>query len=170
MALTVDELRKLILYEHETGTLYRKSRRGNKEVASFFNLKRPHITINGERLNVRSIIYALYTGYWPSKPVKASAVEAINRGFATRYNTSKASRQIKTKIGMCGYRGVLYRPNCVFPYEAKTKLNGKIHSLGRFRTAREAALKYDEVVLELFGPDALTNASLGLLDDVSIET
>jgi len=53
-----------------------------------------------------------------------------------------------------GYKGVAFNDN---RWQATTKINGKRVYIGRYKTAKEAALAYDEVVRKLHGDFASTN-------------
>ena len=48
-------------------------------------------------------------------------------------------------------------------YRSEIRKEGKTYRLGYFATPEEAAQAYDAKALELFGPTATTNKSLGLL-------
>jgi hypothetical protein len=48
-------------------------------------------------------------------------------------------------------------------WEARICIDKELRTVGRFSTPEEAARKYDEVAVQLFGQAAITNASLGLL-------
>lgn len=60
------------------------------------------------------------------------------------------------------FKGVYYdksRNN----YQAYVSLDGKRHTLGRFKNEKDAARAYDKKAMELHGKFACTNQSLGLL-------
>ena len=64
--------------------------------------------------------------------------------------------------GKVPFKGVWRHPK-TGAFHAQAKLHGKNHLLGEFATAEEAARAYDRKAVELFGPFARTNQSLGLL-------
>lgn len=55
---------------------------------------------------------------------------------------------------LCGYKGVSKNYN---KWIARISINAKVKYLGRFNTPQEAALKYNEVAIELFGQFAQLN-------------
>jgi len=67
-----------------------------------------------------------------------------------------------SKSGVSGYKGVYwFKPDQ--KWRAKIKLNKKEMLLGYFKCAKEAAMKYDEAAIKLFGEFAKTNKAMGLL-------
>ncbi|HBG49462.1 MAG TPA: AP2 domain-containing protein [Cyanobacteria bacterium UBA9971] len=66
------------------------------------------------------------------------------------------------KDGIVKFKGVVYEPKKKL-YRARIMSNGKTKSLGRRKTAEEAAKLYDKAAEELFGEFVLTNKKLGLL-------
>ncbi len=59
-----------------------------------------------------------------------------------------------------GFKGLR---NCRGKWQFQIKKNKTIKIVGGFKTARDAATAYDEAALELHGPFAKTNKSMGLL-------
>jgi HNH endonuclease/AP2 domain len=55
---------------------------------------------------------------------------------------------------LCGYKGVSRNYD---KWVARISINGKVKHLGRFDTPKQAALKYNEVAIELFGQFAQLN-------------
>lgn len=80
-------------------------------------------------------------------------------------NMAGGSRSGLQSNNSSGFRGVHWnkRRNC---WEAQIRVGpcpGKLHSLGRFLDAIDAARAYDAAAVQLKGQGAATNASLGLL-------
>lgn len=61
-----------------------------------------------------------------------------------------------------GYKGVSFSATRKYggKYKATLGVNGKNISIGYFKTPEEAANAYDKKAVEIYGPDALTNAKL----------
>jgi hypothetical protein len=62
-----------------------------------------------------------------------------------------------------GYKGVIYTEGRNLPYRSKLYIGGKYKYLGSYKTAKEAAISYDNKVIELLGEKAVTNKKLGLI-------
>ena len=71
-----------------------------------------------------------------------------------------AANQRLSKANTSGFKGVSRNGR---NWLAQTKVGGKYMYLGTYRTPEEAAQAYDATVIELHGPYARTNASLGLI-------
>lgn len=69
-------------------------------------------------------------------------------------------------IGATGYRGVIMNRDSKkekFPYVARLNIKGTKKFLGYFTDPKKAAEEYDKRAIELIGPNAVTNKTLGLL-------
>lgn len=120
----------------------RYARNGNLHVAMHREILRapkkvPTDHINGNGLDNRKSNLRLCT----------SRQNSFNRG-ASRINTT-------------GFKGVIKKWNNSFVAEIRSHPN--VHHLGTYKTAREAAVAYDEAALRLHGEFAKTNKMLGLL-------
>ena len=60
-----------------------------------------------------------------------------------------------------GYRGVARKPRCVTkPFMAQIEYDGRNHNLGSFKTAIEAAARYNTEAIRVFGEFAILNQIL----------
>lgn len=81
-----------------------------------------------------------------------------------RYVTRGQNNHNRACANRNGFKGIqrLFR-NLEKPWSAEIKSNGKHLRSHYFRTPKEAALEYDRMAIRIYGPDATTNKSLGLL-------
>jgi hypothetical protein len=85
-----------------------------------------------------------------------------------RYGNGKATWKKKESINSpyyCKYKGVTVdkREGRTEKFVASIKYRGQYYHIGRFSDPVEAAKAYDTKIIELRGPNAITNKSLGLL-------
>ncbi len=73
----------------------------------------------------------------------------------------KNESYFRKRIGKAGYYGVYYESNKNYTNKYRATVSGK--TLGNFFTAKEAAEEVDKELIRLFGNNAITNKSLGLL-------
>lgn len=86
---------------------------------------------------------------------------------STRHNKPGSSTVVK--VGKTGYRGVLdnnYRGRKGKNFMVKLWDGKKDHFVGYYDAVVDAAKAYDEAAIKMFGVDAVTNESLGLLETV----
>ncbi len=77
---------------------------------------------------------------------------------------SQRHSQKKVVLSVSGFKGVYFCKDKVKkPWEVQIRVNKKNVYIGRFETAREGAIAYDEASIKLIGKDSVTNKSLGLL-------
>lgn len=85
----------------------------------------------------------------------------VNLRIATRSQNSGNTLRHKDN---CGYKGVSEDKVNQMHY-SRIFCKGVKYWLGRFKTAKEAALAYDAAAVHFFGEFAVTNYSLGLLSE-----
>ncbi len=93
-------------------------------------------------------------------------IRTDNRLCNLRYCTVSTGRQnmAANRIGISGFRGVYRHADCNSkPWRAKAQIGYFQKWSKYFPTARQAARAYDNMVIEAFGEEALTNQKMGLL-------
>jgi hypothetical protein len=99
---------------------------------------------------------------WPQ--IANGAAHAIR----TPPRALEGSRPKKVRIGQSGFFGVSRASSGRHPWEAYVFMGGKKKVyVARGEDPRELAQLHDVKAIELLGPEAVTNRSLGLLDDIT---
>lgn len=154
-------------YDPSSGKLTHRTRNSNRvqigdEVGNLHVSGYLTTTINGKAYKLHRLIWFYMTGCWPTQDI-----DHINgnRSHNAWSNLRECSREenlhnMQPKNPRSGLKGVLQRGRS-FMVRVRTK--GKVHYIGSFRSAKEAAAAYDEAVLHLHKNFARTNASLGLI-------
>lgn len=177
-ALPVEELRKLLSYDPETGVLtwrYREHARtewNNRyagTVAGTIHVKgqiQVRITVDGRPsyYNAHRIAWAIMTGEWPPHIVDhRNNNPAKNEWSNLRAATSSQNNCNRAVVpGRVPFKGVYWMP-AKQKFAAQIKKDKKWEWLGLHLTAVDAARAYDARAIELHGQFARTNASMGLL-------
>lgn len=129
------------------------------------------LVVGGRRINrpVHQLVLETYVGFAPlgteseHKNRQRSDNRLENLRYRTRgYNSHNAGK----KSQYSGFRGVGFKKDKprTKAWFAQLKYNGKYYrSKGHFATAEEAAREYDIIAIRIYGDDAFTNKSLGLI-------
>jgi hypothetical protein len=166
---TIDQIRRAINYDPVNGTFswtYDESVYINyRGKPTGLTGPRGHkkIVYHGIQLKAHHVAWAIYYGEWPIELDH----EDNDRGNNRIKNLRKATRQanqmnrIISKNNTSGFKGVTGRKHGGF--EAKIVVQKKYIHIGKYRTAKEAAMAYDVAALQHHGAFAKTNKMLGLL-------
>lgn len=173
--ISVSELRALIEYYPESGSLRWKARglawfdtryagklcgaikKGYVQVA---------IKIDGKCrfFGGHRVAWALFYGQWPDGIIDHIDGNGMNNSIqnlrCSSYSQNSCNR--RDVVGSIKYRGVYYIKR-LDKYGATIKFEGKRNWLGCFKTPQQAAMEYDAAAKKLHGQFAVTNQSLGLL-------
>ena len=170
---------ELLSYDPETGNLYWRRRedalpRWNTRYAGKLagTRKRGEVQVNithsgwARFYRAHHLAWVILTGEWPSAVIdRRDGNPHNNRASNLRLaSISENSCNRKIQSGACRYRGV-YLFKKYGKYAAQIKKHGKWRWLGLHETPESAARAYDEAAVELHGEFAVTNQSLGLLED-----
>lgn len=159
--LTRKELSKLFIYDREAGKLLARqdSHKGRwkkgREVGS--KDKYSKVNVNGQMILRYRIIYLLVKGYVPKEIDHINRNSQIDRieNLRAATHSNNAANSIRKK-NSTGYKGVHFCKS-TGKYRAQIKKNYKKFHLGRYVTAKEAAIAYNKAALKLFGKFACLN-------------
>ena len=112
------------------------------------------------RICLHNFVWRKLVGEIPAQKV----VDHIQNGKDNRANCKLSNLRLNSHAGnshncytksLTGFRGVQEAKSG--NYETKIQIKGKVHYLGTFETAKEAALAYDMKALEVYGEGACLN-------------
>lgn len=176
--ISPSELRRLLIYDRETGHLIWKLRNVNSHADKVFNGRYAgkiagcisdgevvvNIRINGKQIGFRAhrIAWAIEIGAWPENDVDHENGNPHDNRWVNLREASVAENNSNRNVvqGKCKFKGVSHYDH---KFSASITKSGKQHWLGVFEDEREAALAYDRAAKTLHGEFAKTNSALGLL-------
>lgn len=151
--ISVQELRRIIDYDPETGKFTRKVRTANciqaGQEAGFIDHKGYRtIKVGGKAQSGQRIAWAIMTGEWPTHLVDHIDGNPANNVWA---NLRKANHQqnAANRVGRRGLKGTTRLPSG--RYQAQIKSLGKTSHIGVFDTEDEAHQAYMAKARELHG-------------------
>ena len=161
---SIEELKKLFLYDGQTGDLYRKAggfgvRQGDK-VGS----KRPdgyvRVKVQGKLYLAHRIIWAMHNNSDPVN-LEIDHIDGNRRNnkienLRTAKHGQNQANSPAYKNNKTGFRGVHWHKQHE-KYCATVNLNKKRIHVGLFACPKEAAMAYDMKAKEMFGEFAKTN-------------
>ena len=160
-----EELDELLVLDHCTGSLTWRHPEQHPKRRSTVRTKYRQIRIHG-------VIYQVHRLVWIMANRRAipddMEIDHANRDpqdcrpenlRLVSHSQNNANRGMQ-RNNSTGFKGVQRDRK---KFQASIKLNRKVHRLGCFSNAVEAARAYDRAALELFGEHALTNEAMGLL-------
>ncbi|MFM2123736.1 MAG: hypothetical protein RL328_187 [Acidobacteriota bacterium] len=156
-------LREAIDYEPNEGRFFWNSglRKGEELVGTIDHGGYRRFTLGGRSISLHHAAWILTHGVVPANTIDhINRVRTDNRIANLREATSSEQLQNRASENSTGFRGVCKDKR---RFAGQIKFKGKKVHLGVFATPEEAAAAYDAAAVRIYGPDALTNARLGLL-------
>lgn len=123
-----------------------------------------HINLSGKHFAAHRIVWAMCHKRWPSGVIDHIDGNGLNNRIANLRECTNGQNMRNRKLNCntkSGFKGVHLFTDGV--WRARVSLDGKKHSLGLFKTAKDAATAYDAAAIRLHGPFARTNKAMGLL-------
>lgn len=175
------ELHRIFDYDLHTGNLIWRHRDdvakqiNSRCVGKIAGTKKPGeiqvcVLHNGTQrlLRAHRVVWALVTGEWPRGDLDhRNGNPHDNRFENLRLATSSDNRcNIRRVRSATGLRGV--HRSSSGSYYASAKKHGEMVRIGPFKLPQDAAAAYDELASRLQGEFAVTNKSLGLLEDRNV--
>lgn len=177
-AITVDRLRELLEYVPDTGELIWRERIGKAAFNAKLANRKAGCLVNGyvmitfgtenARVYGHRVALAISLGEWPTGEVDhIDGNRSNNRLSNLRVASSSENCRNKTRtLGAIPFKGVTWEA-ALGKYRARIKTAAGRMSLGMFASPDEAARAYDMAAIRFHGEFAVTNASLGLVSEVS---
>jgi hypothetical protein len=144
--MEIEQIKKLIKYNHKNGEFYRKKSMGNSKKGLIRNTTHNgylRILILGKRYRCHRLAWLLYYGKHPVKFIDhINGDRSDNRIINLREvtNSENCQNQIRPqKTNKSGYLGVVKHYK---NWQANITLMGVRHYLGTFKTAKEAYCAY----------------------------
>lgn len=164
---SVKEWKEYISYDSSTGKFFLLKKRGNKDVLGEMKMK-PHpkwgynrISLFGKRFYAQRVAWFLFYGEIPDNFIDhINGVRYDNRISNLRECTNSENQANTRAIkSLSGYKGVYPVRNKAGEIVSWAAQWNKKH-LGCFRTPDDAAIAYDEALLENRGVFAATNKDI----------
>lgn len=159
MKLSIEQLRKDFRYEPETGHLFRLRAAAAHHEGRVPLESREQLRHFGHVYMATHLIWAIVHGYWPTKLIDHRDGNKANlRLDNLREATHQQNQFNKVAFGQFP-KGVVFKGDAkrAKPYAAVIRIAGRKTTLGHFKTAEEAGLRYMQAAQELQGDFALHN-------------
>jgi hypothetical protein len=165
---TADEVRAVLDYDPDSGTLTWKVRQGDDRATKAWNAKHLNkqagslgkhgyvsIAIFGQPYRAHRLIWVIQTGAWPASDQHIDHIDGnpsnnvfSNLRLATvSLNMANAKRPSTNRSG---YKGAYFKKN-MGRYAAGIKVNQRVYHLGHFDTPEEAHAAYISAAERFFG-------------------
>ena len=168
--ITQSELKALFIYDTDTGRLFNRvarnsrsiegSEAGNIEVDGYCRIR-----INGKSYAAHRLAWLLETGSWPVDFLDHINGNKSDNRIANLRECNNSENQANQRLharNKSGFKGVRWH-KVACKWLSQITYNGKSLHIGSFIDPSEAAAAYDMKAIELKGPFALTNKSMGLI-------
>lgn len=155
MNLTVEELRRLLYYDPETGEFrWKVSKRGHVKAGDLAGCLNNYgylcIKIHGRKYLASRLAYLYMTGSWPENQIDHIDIDRSNDCWS---NLRPATRSLnhankRTLSNSCGFKGVSRNGK---NWRATICVNQKTIHLGTYITPEEAHSAYMKAAIKHFG-------------------
>lgn len=160
--MDVQELRRQLRYDRESGLLFRRLTRGKVRAGDIAG-SRPktsrysYLWLNGEMWLTHRVVWAHVYGEWPTEQIDHINGDRLDNRIANLRMADKFQQQqnlAKPKTNTSGFIGVTWdKASC--KWQAQIKSGGRQYTLGKTADIQEAAQLYREAKrrLHTFNPE-----------------
>jgi len=169
MTVTRERLVELVAYNPETGTFTNKVSRGGVAIGRVLGNLSPsgylRISVDNTGYLAHRLAWLWVYGEFPPGGLDHKDGNRVNNrieNLRLAGPENNAANKIKQPFNTSGYKGVYWQKRAR-KWVATIRFRGKERYLGLFLDAREAARRYDQEAVILWGEYANTNAMDGLV-------
>lgn len=149
----IDQLRKLISYDAESGELrwlVSAGRVKKGDIAGSMNKGYLSVQVGGRRIQAHRIAWAIHYGVWPEQQIDHIDTDRKNNGIKNLREVTNSENHQNRRIAKNGsFSGVLGVYKYRNKWRSQIRANGKAHHLGTFADKDAAYAAYVEAKRKL---------------------